>query len=73
MEKNIEEMGYEAADILIYLMKFCRETQIDIIEATLKKLEKLQKKYPVGYNDTKDDTPNHEAYLKIKKAYRENK
>jgi hypothetical protein len=54
-------------------MKFCRETQIDIIEATLKKLEKLQKKYPVGYNDTKDDTPNHEAYLKIKKAYRENK
>lgn len=73
MEKNIEEMRYEAADILIYLMKFCRETQINIIELTLKKLEKLQKKYPVGYNDTKDDTPNHEAYLKIKKAYRENK
>lgn len=73
MEKNREEMWYEAADILIYLMKFCRETQIDIIEVTLKKLEKLQKKYPVGYNDTKDDKPNHEAYLKIKKAYRENK
>jgi hypothetical protein len=43
MEKNIEEMRYEAADILIYLMKFCRETQINIIELTLKKLEKLQK------------------------------
>ena len=59
--------------ILIYLMKFCRETQIDIIDITLKKLEKLQKKYPVGYNETNDDKPNHEAYIKIKKAYRENK
>lgn len=73
LEKNMEEMGYEAADILIYLMKFCRETQIDIIDVTLKKLEKLQKKYPIGYNDTKDGKPNHEAYLKIKKAYRGNK
>ena len=66
-------MGYEAADILIYLMKFCRETHIDIIDMTCKKLEKLKKKYPIGYNDTKDNKPNHEAYLKIKKAYRENK
>lgn len=73
MEKNMEEISYEVADILIYLMKFCRETHINIIEATLKKIEKLQKKYPVGYNDTKDNKPNHEAYLKIKKAYRENK
>jgi len=73
MEKNKEEMWYEAADILIYLMKFCRETQIDIVDITLKKIEKLQKKYPVGYNATNDDKPNHEAYLKIKKAYRENK
>ena len=73
LEKNREEMSYEAADILIYLMNFCRETQIDIIDVTLKKLEKLQKKYPVGYNDTKDNKPNHEAYLKIKKTYRETK
>lgn len=54
-------------------MKFCRETHIDIIDATVKKIEKLQKKYPIGYNDTKDGKPNHEAYLNIKKSYRENK
>lgn len=49
MKKDKEEIEKEVADILIYLMKFCREMKIDIVEATLKKIEKLEKKYPVDY------------------------
>lgn len=49
MEKDKEEIEKEVADILIYLMKFCREMKIDIVEVTLKKIEKLEKKYPIDY------------------------
>lgn len=49
LEKNKEEIEKEVADILIYLMKFCREMKIDIVNATMKKIEKLEKKYPVDY------------------------
>jgi len=49
LEKDKEEIGHEVADILIYLMKFCREMKIDIVDATVKKLEKLEKKYPIDY------------------------
>ena len=49
MEKNKEEIEHEVADILIYLMKFCREMKIDIVDATLKKIERLEKKYPIDY------------------------
>lgn len=65
-EKNIDDINYEVADILIYLMKFCREMNIDIVDATIKKLDKVGKKYPVDYKKN----GGHEAYLKIKKEYR---
>jgi NTP pyrophosphatase (non-canonical NTP hydrolase) len=48
-EKDKEEVEREVADILIYLMKFCREMKIDIVAATLKKIERLEKKYPIDY------------------------
>lgn len=69
MEKDKEEIEKEVADIFIYLMKFCREMKIDIVEATLKKIEKLEKKYPVDYKKN----GWHEEYLRIKKAYRQGK
>lgn len=62
-EKNKEAIKYEVADILIYLMKFCREMNIDIVQSTIEKLDKIAKKYPSDYNKKWW----HEEYLKIKK------
>lgn len=47
----MEEINNEVADILIYLMKFCREMDIDIVDATMKKIDKVGKKYPVDYKE----------------------
>lgn len=44
--KKKDEIGYEAADVLIYLIKFCRVMDIDILKATEEKLEIVLKKYP---------------------------
>ena len=49
LKKDQEEIEKEVADILTYLIKFCREMKIDIVKATMKKIEKLEKKYPVDY------------------------
>ncbi|MEI6288785.1 MAG: MazG-like family protein [bacterium] len=68
-EKNLDDIKHEVADILIYLMKFCREMDIDIVEATIKKLDKVGKKYPANYKDDDD----HGEYLRIKQEHRANK
>ena len=65
--KDKQEIAFEAADILIYLLKFCREAKIDIVDATLQKLEKVAKKYPADYRQGIHD---HDEYLRIKKAHR---
>lgn len=74
-EKNIDDIKHEVGDVLIYLMKFCREMDIDIVEATLKKLDKVGKKYPVDYRnlDSTIDTVDHQEYLRIKKEHRAKK
>jgi len=41
--KNIKE---EVADILGYLLLFCNELNIDLIQETNKKIDKNNKKYP---------------------------
>lgn len=66
--KSIDEISYEVADIMIYLMKFCREMNIDIVDALSKKLEKIAKKYPPDYKDK----GGYDEYLRIKKEYRKN-
>lgn len=68
-EKNIDDIKNEVADILIYLMKFCREMNIDIVDATNKKLDKVKVKYPANYKEN----GGHEEYLRIKKEYRNKK
>ncbi len=68
-QKDKQEIAFEVADILIYLLKFCREEKIDIVEATLQKLEKAGKKYPADYKKGGHDA---EEYLRIKKAHRKN-
>lgn len=67
--KDQKALAYEAADILIYLLKFCRETKIDLTKATLEKLKLSAKKYPADYAKKE----GHLAYEKIKKAHRNKK
>jgi NTP pyrophosphatase (non-canonical NTP hydrolase) len=47
VDKKKEEIGEEMADILNYLILLAHELDIDLIEATSKKIEKSDKKYPV--------------------------
>ncbi|MCB0502529.1 MAG: nucleotide pyrophosphohydrolase [Bacteroidetes bacterium] len=44
--KDKKELGFEAADIFVYLLKFCRELDIDLIEITREKLKVVKEKYP---------------------------
>ncbi len=67
--KDKKALAYEAADILIYLLKFCREAKIDLTKATLEKLKLSAKKYPADYAQKE----GHLAYEKIKKAHRAKK
>ena len=69
LPKDKQAMAYEAADILIYLLKFCRETDIDLVSAAFEKLEKTEKKYPTDYKKR----GGHKEYLRIKQEYRKKK
>ena len=44
--ENKEEMAEEVADIMLYLLSFCRATDIDLYKETVKKLEKNKVRYP---------------------------
>ena len=58
---NIENIKEEVADILSYLLLFCDELDIDLIDVTNKKMILNEKKYPVdkAYN-------NSQKYNKLK-------
>ena len=43
---NREEIGDEAADVLIYLIQFCDRAGIDLAAAVQRKIEKNEKNYP---------------------------
>jgi len=42
-----DRVASEVADIMIYLLLFCHEANIDIKEAVLKKIKENEKRYPV--------------------------
>lgn len=42
-----QDVADEAADVLICLLNFCRTMNIDLLEATKKKIEKNALKYPI--------------------------
>ncbi len=67
-KKDKPEISAEVADIFIYILEFCQENDIDLLEATQSKIEYNSKKYPA--NDIKHG--GHEAYEKVKKTYRKN-
>lgn len=70
-QKDKEAIASEVSDILIYLMEFCQAMEIDVVDAVQRKIEKVKKKYPVGYAGSDDGDLHHEEYLKIKQAHRE--
>lgn len=45
VEKNLDKMRDEIADVLIYAILFANELEIDIYEAINKKINKNEKKY----------------------------
>lgn len=42
-----ERVSSEVADIMIYLLLFCHEAGIDLIEAVERKIEENERRYPV--------------------------
>ena len=42
-----QKVAGEAADVLLCLINFCREAEIDLLEALSEKLDVAEKKYPV--------------------------
>ena len=50
-----EEVNHELADIMIFLMQFAEECNIDIEKAVLEKLKISNKKYPVEKSKGKSD------------------
>ena len=46
VEKNLEDMKDELADVLIYAILFANETGIDLASAIKEKLQKNDEKYP---------------------------
>ena len=44
--KDQQEISREAADVLIYLIAFCKEQNVDLLQAVIDKLKHNAKKYP---------------------------
>jgi len=64
--KDKHEIASEVADIFIYILDFCQENDIDLLETAKQKIEHNSKKYPA--KNMKDD--GFEAYYNAKKIYR---
>ena len=47
--KNKEEISAEVADVFIYLVEFCYENKIDLLQATVQKMTRNNKKYPAPH------------------------
>lgn len=65
--KNIEEIKYELADILSYLLIACNRLNIDISSTFIKKIEQNSKKYPAkDFKDLPRQEDNNLYQKKIK-------
>jgi len=69
-EKDWEEIKAELADILWYIITFCNETGIDLVEALEEKIKRNEEKYPKEKFTGKH---NPEFYKKQKRKYRKNR
>ncbi len=68
--KNMKEIGYEVADIFWYLILFCHEMKIDLVEALERKMKYNEEKYPESMFNGKH---NSEFYQAQKMKYRASK
>lgn len=68
--KNWQEIRFEVADILWYLINFCEKNHISIEDALEEKLIHNEKKYP---SEKFQGKHNDKFYKKQKKAYRAKK
>lgn len=68
-KKDKNKIASETADIFIYLLEFCRENDIDLLEATMQKIQYLSKKYPAEVMKN----GGYEAYETAKKSHRKQK
>ncbi len=66
-ESKVNEVSFEAADILIYLIAFCDKLEIDLFDTVNRKLKFLEEKYPVDLIKDKGE----KAYYDQKKKYRQ--
>lgn len=62
--KNKRDIAFEVADIFIYILEFCQQNDINLLEVAFEKLDKINIKYPakdmrdgglVGYKKAKID------------------
>lgn len=68
-KKNKDEIASEVADIFIYILQFCQDNDIDLLNATAKKINHNSKKFPA--KEMKKGGIG--AYEKAKKYHRRNK
>lgn len=68
--KDLKEIKYEVADVMWYLINFCHETGIDIVDALEMKYKHNEEKYPAKMFNGKH---NSEFYYSQKHKYREAK
>lgn len=47
VEKNLDKMKEELADVLIYAILFANETDLDLVKIINNKLQKNNEKYPI--------------------------
>lgn len=69
-DKDLEEIGFEVADVFWYLVLFCEEMDLDLADVLEKKLVHNNKKFPV---EKFGGQHNEAFYKKQKKKYREQK
>jgi NTP pyrophosphatase (non-canonical NTP hydrolase) len=67
-KKDKDEIASEVADVFIYLLGFCQENEINLLEVASKKIDHNSKKYPA--KTIKNG--GLEAYEKAKKDFRTN-
>jgi NTP pyrophosphatase (non-canonical NTP hydrolase) len=62
VKKNRQAIEHEIADIMISLLTFCSQTNIDLEKAAYTKLEEIKAKYPID-----KVKGHHSAYFKLKR------
>lgn len=68
--KNQAEIEYEVADIIWYLVLFCKKAKVDLVEALEKKMKYNEEKYPAHMFAGKH---NEAFYKSQKQKYRAQK